>query len=368
MTGTKSSSRKKSRRIWFALAVLALLGASAFGYWYLLVRGTVTSDDARLDADLVNLAPDLPGRLAKLLVAEGDWVQKGQPVFELDQSLLQVALERAEVDVETARASLAAAQAQFAKQLHGSRIEEIQMALDAEKQAVARADLTKTDFERRKKLHSQAAITGEMLDQSRVAWIVAENARREASHRLALLRHGARREDIDAASATMDAAKARLSAAKVAVSKARTDIDHSLVRAPFSGPVVRVWRLPGTFLAPGTPVLTVVNQSTLHVAANIDEKDLGNISVGDPVDISIDAYPGHPLQGKVDKILQVTNSTFSLIPAEGVSGTFIKVAQRVPIRISLDTTPPRLPLGPGLSVVVHIRISGRGDSAAHDDR
>ena len=100
-------------------------------------------------------------------------------------------------------------------------------------------------------------------------------------------------------------------------------------------------------------MLTLFDPSSLHVSANIEEKNMGRIKVGDRVEIEIDAYPGVVLTGKVRKILQATNSQFSLIPAEGSSGTFIKVAQRVPIKIALDA-PPDLKLGPGLSAEIRI--------------
>jgi len=103
----------------------------------------------------------------------------------------------------------------------------------------------------------------------------------------------------------------------------------------------------------------VMDPSTLHVAANIKEKALDKIAVGDEVIISIDAYPGVRLTGRVTSILRATNSQFSLIPAEGVSGTYIKVAQRVPLRIAVEV-PPDLEVGPGLSVEVRIRVSRGG--------
>ncbi len=346
------------RRMWFAVTFLALLALAAFGYWTLFMHGIVSSDDARLDADRVDLTPDLPGRLDKLYVDKGDWVQKGRPVFALDQSLLEVALNQAKVNVETARASLAVTQAQLSKVLHGSRYEEIQMALDVEKQTGAQAELSKTEYERMKSLYEQGAGTKAQLDKTQAALTVAENAHLAASHRLALLRRGARREDLEMAKAKVDVATAHLRASQVAVEKAQTDLEHSVVHAPFSGNVVRVWRLPGTTIAPGTPVVTLENPATLHVAANIDEKELNKISIGDSVNISIDAFPEHQLHGKVKRILRATNSTFSLIPAEGVSGTFIKVAQRVPIIIDFDSM-PKLPLGMGLSVVVDIHVSGK---------
>ena len=105
---------------------------------------------------------------------------------------------------------------------------------------------------------------------------------------------------------------------------------------------------------PGRAVLTLFDPSTLRVDANIEEKDLADIAIGDAVDIDVDAYPDLHLQGQVSKILQATNSEFSLVPAEGVSGTFIKVAQRIPLRVKILNAPANLPLGPGLSVELTI--------------
>ena len=102
--------------------------------------------------------------------------------------------------------------------------------------------------------------------------------------------------------------------------------------------------------------MTIFDPSSLYVAANIEEKYLNKISIGDMVDISIDAYPHLTITGRVDKILRATNSNFSLIPSEGASGTYIKVAQRVPIKIVVESY-PNLPLGPGLSVEIRIYIS-----------
>jgi membrane fusion protein (multidrug efflux system) len=102
------------------------------------------------------------------------------------------------------------------------------------------------------------------------------------------------------------------------------------------------------------PVISMFDPSTLRVDANIEEKDLVDVAIGDTADVSVDAYPSLRLHGRVTEILRATNSEFSLIPAEGVSGTFIKVTQRVPLRIAL-TVPPELALGPGLSVEVRIR-------------
>jgi membrane fusion protein (multidrug efflux system) len=111
-------------------------------------------------------------------------------------------------------------------------------------------------------------------------------------------------------------------------------------------------------------VLTLLDPATLRVAANIEEKDLARVRVGDWVDVSVDAFPNAPLHGKIETVLRATNSRFGLVPAEGVSGTFIKVAQRMPLRIALDPPPKGLKLSPGLSVEVRILVDHRGPTPA----
>ncbi len=170
-----------------------------------------------------------------------------------------------------------------------------------------------------------------------------------------MLREGSRVEDIAAAKADLELAKSRVVEATAAVEDARADLAHCFVKAPFDGWVVRRWLDPGAITPPGQPVVTVFDPSTLRVDANIEEKYLHQVHIGDEADITVDAFPQLKLKGRVTEILRATNSQFSLIPAEGVSGTFIKVTQRVPLRIAVSA-PAELPLGPGLSVAVKIRV------------
>lgn len=279
----------KARRSGFkilaaAVGGLLLLALLAFGYWYFFLRGVVRSDDARIDGDMVDLAPRFSGTLLEVKPREGASVRKGDLLFTLDTGELDASLARAEAGIRAARAALEAARA-----------------------------------------HEQRA------------------------------GRGSETEEIESARASLAGAEADLAVAEAGAAQVRAQIARARVTAPFDGVVVRRWRDPGGMIEAGTPVLTVLDPTSLRVAANIDERDLGRIAIGDPADVSIDAFPELQLRGTVEEILRATDSEFSLMPAEGVSGTFIKVAQRVPIRISLDL-PDNLPLGPGLSVEVRIHV------------
>jgi membrane fusion protein (multidrug efflux system) len=354
-------------RIKAALGGLLVLGLLAAGYWYLFLRGTVYADDARVDGDLVDLAPELSGTLERVMVHEGDRVKRGELVFQLDRTALEAALAQAKAEVGTAHAALEVAAAARAKAKHGPRREEIRMAEQSRAKAEARAKLAAASWERAQKLYAEHAVPEVELERAQAEQDATAHALQELTDRVTLLRHGTRPEDREAAAAAVAVAQARIAAAEAAVRQAEIRLAHAEVRAPFDGVVVRRWRDPGAMLAPGTAVVTLMNPATLHVAANVEEKYLADLAVGDPVTISIDAFPGQELHGHVTQILRVTRSQFSLIPAEGVSGTFIKVTQRVPIRVAFDT-PPALPLGPGLSVELRIRAHSTATAVAERRR
>jgi membrane fusion protein (multidrug efflux system) len=318
----------------------------------------VKSDDARIDGDLVDVAPQIGGLLNELNVREGDKVKLGQELFSLDTRALDATLAHAIAEEASSRSSLAVASAQYEKAVNGPLPAEIEIADTEFKRAEATEHLALMNRDRANTLFANHAITDADHDKAQTDWETANQSLEEARTRLRLLRDGTRREDIDAARANLDMRKADLQSGRAAVLQARVNLDYAKVQAPFDGIVVRKWRNPGATVSPGTPILTLLNPASLHVSANIEEKYLKGVKTGDPVDISIDAYPRLKVTGRVEKILRATNSRFSLIPSEGVSGTYVKVSQRVPIKITIDSLHD-LPLGPGLSAVVRIYI-GRG--------
>jgi membrane fusion protein (multidrug efflux system) len=339
--------------VYQALLFLLVTAILVFVYWFIFMRGKVFSDDARIDGDLVDLAPQIPGVLLKVIPVEGSRVEKGQLLFELDTALLQSSLQKAEADAVSSRALLGVAQAQYDKAINGPLKDEIRIAQADAGKAAAALHLAELTWKRYDALYKREALSAVDHDRAQEALKNAQDTYKAAVNRLSLIEQGTRSEDLAAARANLEVKKAELQASEARLAQARINLGYAMVSAPFSGVVVRKWRDPGATLAAGTPVLTLLDPSSLHVSANIDEKYLHRVAVGDKVDISVDAYPGLKLTGHLREILRATNSQFSLIPSEGTSGTFIKVAQRVPLHISIDSK-TTLPLGPGLSVEVEI--------------
>jgi multidrug resistance efflux pump len=355
------------QRILFGIGVVAAIAVGVSAYWFFFMRGIVYTDDARFAGHLVDIAPEISGRVIEVAVHEGLFIPKGTVVFRLDPAIPQAALDQAEASLVSAKAGLASSEALYEKAVNGSRPEEIKAAEATVRRLQNEEAMTRLDFERIQTLFKQTTVSQDDLDRARTAYESARQSRENAVQNLILLQQGSRKEDIAAAKAAVELARSRVVEAAAAVDNARGNLARCTVHAPFDGWVVRRWLDPGAMPLAAQPVVSMFDPSTMRVDANIEEKYLHEVAIGDAVDISVDAYPALHLHGRVTEILRAANSEFSFIPAEGVSGTFIKVTQRVPLRIAV-TAPPDLALGPGLSVElrIHSGTAAPESQTAHD--
>ena len=362
-SGQEGNGGRRRQRILAGIAILAVIAACVFGYWLIFMRGIVFTDDARFAGHLVDIAPEISGRLINVAVHEGLLVRKGTVVFRLDPAIPQATLNQAEAALGSARANLGLSEALNEKAVNGSRPEEVKAAEATVKRFQDEEGMARLGFERIQALFKGSAVSQDDLDRARTAYESALQSRENAAQNLVLLQQGSRKEDIAAAKAALELARSRVAEVSAAVENARSNLARCTVQAPFDGWVVRRWIDPGAMPLAAQPVISMFDPATLRVDANIEEKYLDDVAIGDTADVSVDAYPALRLHGRVTEILRAANSEFSLIPAEGVSGTFIKVTQRVPLRIAL-TAPQELALGPGLSVEVRIHIGTSKECAA----
>ena len=360
-SGQEGNGGRRRQRILAGIAILAVIAACVFGYWLIFMRGIVFTDDARFAGHLVDIAPEISGRLINVAVHEGLLVRKGTVVFRLDPAIPQATLNQAEAALGSARANLGLSEALNEKAVNGSRPEEVKAAEATVKRFQDEEGMARLGFERIQALFKGSAVSQDDLDRARTAYESALQSRENAAQNLVLLQQGSRKEDIAAAKAALELARSRVAEVSAAVENARSNLARCTVQAPFDGWVVRRWIDPGAMPLAAQPVISMFDPATLRVDANIEEKYLHDVAIGDAADISVDAYPALRLHGRVTEILRAANSEFSLIPAEGVSGTFIKVTQRVPLRIAV-TAPPELMLGPGLSVEVRIHTGTSTES------
>jgi membrane fusion protein, multidrug efflux system len=354
----RSTPNKRSGRIAFGLGVLAVIGLTVLGYWYYFMRGLVYTDDARLSGDMVDLAPEISGRITELEVHEGQYVNKGQTIFQINPLSYKAMVSQSEAALRSAQADQKVSEANLERALNLGRPEEIKAAVATLKRLKGQEKLARSEYDRVQSLAIDGMAAQDELDQALTAYESAGQNREIQTQNLQLLRLGSRKEDIDAARADLDQARAKVDQAAAALEKTQNDLAHCTIVAPFSGWIVRCWLQPGAMPLTGQPVVSMFDPSSLRVDANIEEKYLYRIAVGDKARINVDAYPDLKMKGQVTQVLRATNSEFSLIPSEGVSGTFIKVSQRVPVRISIEKVPD-VPLAPGLSAEVQVLVGSK---------
>jgi len=328
---TPAPPPRRRRALLVGGAVVAAL-AAALAVHALLTRGDQTTDDAQVEADVVAVAPRVGGTVAELFVGDNAAVKAGQPILRLDDADYRVRVRQAEAEVETARSQAAAADAQIA----AARANVTRAEAEAERAAL--------DLRRAEDLKAGDAIAADRYDASRT---LDQSARAGA---------GVNRAQYAAALANAALAHARVKSAEAARDLARLQRSWTTVSAPADGVLSRLAGRRGQIVQPGQPLGQLVPRET-YLVANFKETQVGAIRPGQRVDVEIDSYPGRRLPARVESVSAGTGARFSLLPPDNASGNFVKVVERVPVRIVWVDPPADIALRAGLSalVTVHTR-------------
>lgn len=326
----RAETRRKRRRT--VLMLLGPLVAIAVGLWYWFGSpGQVETDNAYVKQDIVAVAGEITGLITDVKVRENQHVKAGDVLFTIDTSQFKVAVQQADAQIATAQARVTALRADVganAADLAGARDD---LALAQSNYARAKA-LMDRGFNTRANMDAAQHAVASARD--RLASIQAEVEKARAQ-----LAQGAQVPGVDPAIAAAQAVRA----------KANLDLHRTVVRAPADGVITQVSRLQvGQMVFPGVPMLSIVRDGGTRVEANFKETDLNHMRPGQKAEIRLDAYPGVKLSGHVDSIGAGTGSEFSVLPAQNATGNWVKVIQRVPVRIAIDGKTDR-PLIAGLS-------------------
>jgi membrane fusion protein, multidrug efflux system len=344
--------RGRKRRVLGGAAVALALLAAGWGVHAWLHRGEETTDDAQVEADVVAVAPRVAGAVSRVLVRENQAVKKGDLLVELDPADFAARVRQAEAEAATARAQAAAAdaQVQVAEATARGGLAGARASL-AHAEAMARR--ANADLQRARELQKGGASTPAQLDAAEAAAATAEGQVGEARGKLE--QSSPIGAQIAAAHAAADLAHARVKSAEAALELARLQLSYTKVIAPADGEVSRLSAREGQLVAAAQPLAQLVPAQS-YVVANFKETQLGAMRPGQEVDVDVDAFGGQALHGKVESLSGGTGARFSLLPPDNASGNFVKVVERVPVRIAWSK-PPELPLRAGLSatVTVHTR-------------
>jgi membrane fusion protein (multidrug efflux system) len=327
---------KRRRTIVMLLGPVIAIGA-ALWYWF-GHPGEVSTDNAYLKQDFVSVAGEVTGLVTGVNVRENQHVKAGDVLFTIDPSTFNVAIQQANAQIASAQANITALQAD--------------VGANAADLAGARDDLAlaQATYAREKALLDKGFNTRARMDQ-------AQHAVASARDKLGSVQAAVEKARAQLASgAQVPGVNPAIAAAQATRAKAMLDLHRTVVRAPADGMVTQVARLQvGQMVFPGVPMATVVRDGSTRVEANFKETDLSHMKPGQKADVRFDAYPGVRLRGHVDSIGAGTGSEFSMLPAQNATGNWVKVIQRVPVRIAIDEKSDH-PMIAGLSANITVHV------------
>jgi len=392
-TAAATARSRRAKKAYLILGVVAAVVAAAWLAHRWWTKGKQSTDDAQIEADVVPISARTGGVVKTVKVHDNELVKAGDVLFELDPADLDVEVARAEAELEAAKAQQEAATSQVAvvqsssagglssarAQLSGAgaSVRSASDAVRAADAAVARAkaDLAaaEVDLQRMQQLFDKGAGTKHDVEHAQQVRDVAKATLDSANAQLGIAReqqgmaqsrvaeaqgHVTQSTPVDAQIAAAEAAAkladARVKAAQVAVDKAKLQRSYATITAPVGGVTSKLGVHVGQQIMTGQTVVMIVPTET-YVIANFKEGQITNMKPGDPVDVEIDAYGGDTFHGTVDTISPATGARFSMIPPDNATGNFVKVVQRVPVKITW-TKPPEKSMRPGLSAEVTVHV------------
>lgn len=385
-----------SRKAFLVLGGLTLIVGASLGGYAWLHAGQEATDNAQIEADVVAVTSRIPGVIATVAVHDNQVVTKGTVLLTLDDADISARLAQVRAELETARAHAAGARAQAAvveatargglqgaeAQVAAARaaVQSAEAQIAAAQAGVSRADaeLAKAtrDLARARELVAVDAIATQQLDAAQLARDAADaqvraaranltaatEARQTAQSRVGEARARVAQtrpvpQQIAAAQSATALADARIAAAEAAVRLAELQLSYTKVVAPADGVVTQIGARPGGMIQMGQPLAQVVPTAT-YLVANFKETQIDRIRTGDRAEVRIDAYPGRRFEARVESLAGGTGARFSMIPPDNATGNFVKVVQRVPVRLAWSA-PPDVELRAGLSASVTVSVSGK---------
>lgn len=313
----------------------------AGGAWWMLSGGSVSTDNAYVKMDKTSIAPEVGGRIIEVSVQDGQMVKAGQLLFRIDA-------EPYHLHVAEAAAAMDAAKVDLGHLAASAQKSDIDI-------AAAREDLAYAEiqYQRQAALMEKGFTTKAALD-------AASHAVAQAREKIRQSEAAAREARTKLAAGPASGVNPAVERAKVMRDQAEVNLRRTEIRAPSAGRAAQTTRLlMGQMMVAGVPAVTIVDVENPWIEANFKETDLADMQIGQPAEIHFDAYPKLKIKGHVKSIGAGTGSEFSVLPAQNATGNWVKITQRVPVKIALDEKPPRQMIA-GLSAQVRIFTDGKG--------
>lgn len=341
-------TEKKKSPLRFVILVLVLLVAAFFGYRKIMFAiNHETTDNAQVETQLVPVLPRVSGFVKSIAVNDYDSVKANQLVVELDDAELQTQLLQMEADYNAAIADLENAKASLNNAQISTRTNRGNIDISQ-----VRLDKALKDYNRDKNLFAENAITARQLEDSKFNYETAlktiannKNDLATAESRIGMLQAAVRKAD------------AGIAVRKAQIEQQKLKLSYTRVYAPQAGKIGRKNVSAGQYVQAGSPLFTIVNDTAYWVVANFKENQIRKLHPGQEVEISLDAYENISLKGTIESLSEATGARFALLPPDNASGNFVKVTQRVPVKIAInDAASYKSILRAGLSAEVVVPV------------
>ncbi|MBB5396789.1 HlyD family secretion protein [Mucilaginibacter sp. AK015] len=343
---TQETQPKKKNKVLPIILGVILLGGIIFGVKeYIYFSKHVDTDDAQIDGDISPVVARVGGYVDSLMFEENTHVNKGQLLVKIDDRDLRVKLEQAQAAQVGASAGVNVNQSQISTTAANSASAKAQVA-----SAAARLEKVQKDYQRYANLVKDGSITQQQFDQAKADLDVAR-----ANYNAAKDEYRAAQQQIATSRSQLKVTNTGVSQRQVDIDYAKLQLSYANVKSPASGIVAKKNVQVGQLVQAGQTLFSVVNDNSIFVTANFKETQLNKIKNGLKVDLKVDAYPDLKIEGTVYNFSPATGAKFSLLPPDNATGNFVKVVQRVPVKIKITGSKEDIAkLRPGMSVDVSV--------------
>jgi membrane fusion protein (multidrug efflux system) len=326
------------------IAALCVLGIAGLAVWWILGGGSISTDDAFIATRTVTISPQISAQVVDVPVSDNQTVDAGTVLVRLDDSDSKVQVDQANAQVDAAQANITNIEAQIAAQQ--SRIAAANKQVSQAEAALAFATQQNNRYEG---LLTQGAVTAEQAQQYHSSYLQAQ-----ASLAAAQASAAATEKQLPVLQSQKLQAQAELEQRRAALEQARITLSRTVITAPVDGYVTQLTAAKGNYAAAGQALMMFVPRD-VWVTANFKETELSTVRPGAPVTIRVDAFPDRTFAGHVASIQAGSGTAFSMLPPENATGNYVKIVQRVPVKIVFNKRPDVL-LGPGMSVVPTVKV------------
>ncbi|HQD12049.1 MAG TPA: HlyD family secretion protein [Chitinophagales bacterium] len=372
---TEQTPKKKQP---FLIVVMAVILIAGIVFGYKKISYSMQNEDtenSQLQTNIVPVSPRIGGYVAAVYVADNQQVKKGDTLVVLDDRDLKIKVEQAMINLENAKANVAVVKSNVNTADAGATATATSIATAAANVATAKASVdaakvrvwqTTEDFKRYEKLFAQTSATQQQYDAAKAQKEAAEQQLKVAEKQVevAQAQLATAKQQSVASSTQASGVSTQVQVAELLIKQRQAELDmaqlqlsYAYILAPFDGYISKKNVQVGQLLSPGQTICSVVDETTLWVVANFKETQIADMHTGQKVEVKVDAYPKEKFEGKVESIQAATGSTFSLLPADNATGNFVKVVQRIPVKIVLEKTKfDNAQLRAGMNVTVAVKV------------